>query len=93
MYRTVCGKHFVMIMMIAAAAMGDPSPLGEGRRIAEAMGLNWSPAVAELNVPQIIDPSVAVCARCGGKFEPEPIGMYAGKRWIHTCPDEQEGGG
>jgi len=34
-----------------------------------------------------IHPDDFVCSICGGGYIPEVIGMFAGKRYIHTCGD------
>lgn len=34
-----------------------------------------------------IHPEDFRCSVCGGGYIPETIGMYAGKRYIHTCGD------
>lgn len=84
MYRIVCKRHFVMMMMISAAAMGDPSPVGEARRIAEAIGFDWA-LMGEIEPLNIMTPESFVCSKCGEKMLPETVGMYKGLRWIHTC--------
>lgn len=83
MYQVLCARHFILLVIVSAAAMGDPSPLGEGRRIAEALNVEWVPPV--VGIPQLVDPEQFCCSKCGGKMMSEPIGIYAGIRWIHTC--------
>lgn len=93
MYQILCARHFIMMMIVSAAAMGDPSPLGEGQRIAEALGVDWDPP--SLGSPQLVDPEQFCCSRCGGRMMSETMGIYKGVRWIHTCVptgEETEGG-
>lgn len=89
LYRVLCGRHFVMMMIVQAASLGDPSPIGEGRRLAEKMGIPFD-SIPDLHAPQIVSMDLIVCDRCGGGAVPETIGMFAGKRWIHTCMTEEE---
>lgn len=89
MFRVLCGRHFIMIMIIQAAVMGDPSPIGEGRRLADKMKIPWE-NIPDLNVPQVVNFGTAICERCGGGAMMETVGMYAGCRWIHTCITEDE---
>lgn len=88
-FRVVCGRHFIMLMIIQAAVLGDPSPLSEGRRLAEKYGIPFE-NIPDLNVPQIANLDTAICERCGGGFIKELAGMYAGSRWVHTCMTDEE---
>lgn len=88
MFRVLCGRHFIMTMIIQAAVLGDPSPLGEGKRLAEKMGIPWE-NIPDLSVPQVVDFDSAICGRCGSGATKEMIGMFSGHRWIHTCLTEE----
>lgn len=88
-FRVLCGRHFVMMMIIQAAVLGDPSPIGEGKRLAEKMGVPWE-NIPDLSVPQVVNFETAICERCGGGTIKETVGMFAGNRWIHTCMTEEE---
>lgn len=88
-FRVLCGRHFVMLMIIQAAVLGDPSPIGEGKRLAEKMGIPWD-NIPDLNVPQVVSFDTAICERCGEGSVKETAGMYAGHRWVHTCVTEEE---
>lgn len=90
MFRVLCGRHFVMTMIIQAAVLGDPSPIGEGQRLAEKMGVPLDGIDPAMNVPQVVDFNTAICGRCGGGAIQETVGMFAGFRWIHTCMTEEE---
>lgn len=89
MFRLLCARHYIMVMIIQAAVLGDPSPIGEGRRLAEKMGVPLE-NIPELNAPQIVSFENSICERCGGGFISETVGMYAGRRWVHTCITEEE---
>ncbi len=89
LFRLLCGRHYIMMMIIQAAVLGDPSPMGEGQRLAEKMGIPWV-NIPDVNTPQVVDFGTAVCSRCGGGAMMERVGMYAGCRWVHTCLTEEE---
>ena len=89
MFRVICGRHFVMMMIIQAAVLGDPSPLAEGRRLAAQFGIPFE-NIPDLDVPQIVNLDTALCERCGGGSIKETVGMFAGYRWVHTCMTEEE---
>lgn len=89
LFRVVCGRHFVMLMVIQSAALGDPSPISEGKRLAEKMGINLE-HFPEVKVPQVVGFDSAICSRCGGQAIMETVGMFAGLRWVHTCVTEEE---
>jgi len=88
MYRVLCATHFILVMVVAAAAMGDPSPIGEGRRIAEALGVDWNPQDS-LKIQQVVDLENAICSRCGGQMMLESVGDYKAIRWSHTCKPQE----
>lgn len=88
-FRVVCARHFIMLMIIQAAVLGDPSPVAEGKRLAEKYGIPFD-NIPDVDVPQIVDFKTAICDRCGGKAFSETVGMYAGRRWIHTCMTDEE---
>lgn len=84
MYRIFCKRHFVMLMMVSAAAMGDPSPVGEAQRISDVIGFDWK-EMSSIEPLHLITPDSFVCSICGGRLMSETAGMYKGLRWIHTC--------
>lgn len=84
MYRALCPKHFVLLCVVQSAAMGDPSPIGEGKRIADKLGIEWNSGW-DLNSPALIDPEYVICSHCGGGMIGETGGAFKGKRWVHTC--------
>lgn len=88
-FRVVCGRHFILMMIIQAAVLGDPSPLAEGRRLAEKYGVPFE-NIPEVRVPEVVDFNTAICGRCGGGSIKETVGMFAGMRWVHTCMTEEE---
>lgn len=88
-FRVLCGRHFVMLMIIQAAVIGDPSPIGEGRRLADKMGVPFE-NIPDVDVPTVVSLDHAICDRCGGGFIKETAGMFAGARWVHTCLTEEE---
>lgn len=91
-FRVLCGRHFVMLMIIQAAVLGDPSPIGEGRRLAEKMGVPFE-NIPSVDVPSVVKVESSICDRCGGGFTSETAGMFAGRRWVHTCMTEDEARG
>lgn len=84
LWRLLCRKHFVQMVYVQAAFMGDPSPEGEAREIAEVLGLGFDP-LRDLEGASVFSPRHARCLDCGGGFVAEKQGMYAGQRYIHTC--------
>lgn len=89
LFRVFCGRHFIMMLIIEAAVMGDPSPIGEGRRMAERIGLPFK-NIPDVDAPQLVNMERIICDRCGGGAMPETVGMFAGRRWVHTCMTEEE---
>lgn len=85
MYRILCARHFIRIVMTVAAAIGDPSPVEEARRVAQAIGYDWN-RILELEPRYLVSPENFICAICGGGMLGETSGRYQGKRWVHTCP-------
>ena len=90
LWRVLCARHFIMIMIIQAHALGDPSPLGEGRRLAEKMGILDAQIPDPGGVPTLVDLSKAICDKCGGSMMTETIGMFKGRRFVHTCPNADD---
>jgi hypothetical protein len=83
-YRVICSVHLVMLTMLTCAGVGDPSAFGEAQRVAQLIGLDWNELV-DAEPLQVVSPEKFVCLHCGGRMQAETIGMYSGKRWIHTC--------
>jgi hypothetical protein len=85
-YRTVCGRHGVLGHMMVLGILGDTSPVQEIKTICEMIGLDFEVILkSEPKHPTL--PENFICLRCGGGYLAETIGMYAGKRYIHTCGD------
>jgi hypothetical protein len=84
LWRLLCRKHFVQIVYMQAAFMGDPSPEGEAREIAEVLGLGFDP-LRDLQGASVFSPRFARCLDCGGGFAAEVLGMFSGQRYIHNC--------
>ncbi len=87
LWRILCRKHFIQMIFLVDAFLGDPSPNCEANRIADQLGADpalylrhWKDSIAA-----IFNPEFARCAKCGGGFVAESIGMYSGKRYVHTC--------
>jgi len=83
-YRVVCGRHAVVILMMTLGVLGDPSPVPEVRGFAGTLGVDWD-RLMESEPKHPVLPEHFVCGRCGGGYLVETAGMYAGKRYIHTC--------
>jgi hypothetical protein len=81
-YRTLCAKHFVQLVLITNAFLGDPSPATEANAMADFLGVSgdWRRAA----VPGF-HPEGSRCVECGGTFVAETTGMFSGKRYVHTC--------
>lgn len=85
-WRTLCSQHFIQVVFVIDAFLGDPSPSSEANRLAEAIGYVGDPLRHWKDTPAtVFNPAFARCARCGGGFTGETIGMYSGSRYIHTC--------
>lgn len=84
LFRALCRKHFVQMVYVQSAFLGDPSPEGEAREIAETIGMPFDP-LRDLDAASVFSPRFARCLDCGGGFVAETQGMYAGQRYIHTC--------
>lgn len=83
-YRPVCGRHAVIAQLLINAILGDPAPAMSAREYAERLGVDW--AVVRASEPKHpTSPESFVCINCGGGYLVETQGMFAGKRYIHTC--------
>lgn len=85
-YRVLCAQHFIMSIVVQSAILGDPAPFGEGKQLCEKFGLDFD-SILLAQVPTIVDLRRAVCDRCGGGMMVETVGMYKGRRFVHTCPE------
>lgn len=86
LWRILCQQHFIQIIFVMDAFLGDPSPASEASRMADALGYGGDPLRHwKDSVALIFNPEFARCARCGGSFVAETIGMFSGKRYVHTC--------
>jgi hypothetical protein len=85
-WRTLCSRHFIQVVFLMDAFLGDPSPATEAARFAEALGIvgdalrNWKE-----DVTAVFNPASSRCSRCGGGFVAETQGMFVGRRYVHTC--------
>jgi hypothetical protein len=84
--RIVCRKHLVLYTLMISAILGDPSPTAEARRVADETGVDWG-MFLEMTEPlkSPSSPENFICIRCGEGMIGETIGMYSGKRFVHTC--------
>jgi hypothetical protein len=83
-FRVVCGRHGVLGHMMMLGILGDTSPVGEIREICRILGLDFD-AILKSEPKHPTLPENFICLRCGGGYLAETVGMYAGKRYIHTC--------
>jgi hypothetical protein len=81
-YRALCSTHFVQLVMVTNAFLGDPSPATEASAMADFLGVqgDWRSSA----VPGF-SPAGSRCVDCGGTFVVETIGMFSGQRYVHTC--------
>lgn len=85
-WRVLCSQHFIQIIFLMDAFLGDSSPASEATRIAQAIGYVGDPLRHWKDTPAFIfNPEFARCAKCGGSFVVETIGMFSGQRYVHTC--------
>lgn len=83
-FRVYCGPHWIKIQMMTAVLLGDPSPFEEARQLAEKLNIDWG-LVASLQPKDALPPEAFICATCAGGMIVETVGMFTGKRYIHTC--------
>jgi hypothetical protein len=88
-YRVVCRKHYVLIALMVSASIGDPSPAMEAKRVAELINLDWRGFLESAEPKHAVQPENFTCMRCGGGMTKETTGMFAGRRWSHTCGEER----
>lgn len=88
-YRVVCRKHFVLIALMTSASIGDPAPAMEAKRVADLINLDWRGFLETAEPKHAVQPGNFICMRCGGGLMPETTGMFAGRRWTHTCGEEK----
>lgn len=85
-WRILCNKHLCQMVYVMDAFLGSPSPGSEAARFVEAFGLPASTLEHFRESAAILfNPRFARCVDCGGSFVAETIGMFSGKRYIHTC--------
>lgn len=85
-YRIVCKLHAVVLVIMQLALLGDTNPRGEAQEYADVLGLEWN-LLLSTEPLHPCSPETFVCIHCGGRLMSETVGMYTGKRWIHTCGD------
>lgn len=90
-FRVICKLHYVLVAMLMSAGLGDDSPLQEARTAAEEVGLDWAEFMAARPIPSPVRPEEFLCLSCGGKMMSETVGMFSGRRWIHTCGESVRG--
>lgn len=83
-YRVVCGRHAVLCHMMELGILGDSSPVTEIKNLCEILGVDWEQLLKSEPIHPTL-PENFSCLRCGGGYLVETIGMFAGKRYIHTC--------
>jgi hypothetical protein len=85
-WRVLCIRHFIQVIFLIDAFLGDPSPATEAQHIADELGFigdalrNWKE-----DVTAVFNPEASRCSRCGGGWVAETQGMFTGRRYIHTC--------
>jgi hypothetical protein len=92
-YRVICRRHMILMVLLQDMAMGDPSPTAEARALADLFQLNYVDLIdrepSSLDGIGLFNPLFARCARCGGSFVGESIGLFKGERFTHTCTKER----
>lgn len=91
-FRILCKRHYILVWMMTSAAIGDPAPAEEAKRIAELINFDWFAFLYEVEPKHAVQPENFICMNCGGSLVPETVGMYSGKRWIHTCGVDRASG-
>lgn len=90
-YRVICKLHYILQTMLMAAGLGDDSPMGEARAAADEVGLDWAEFLKARPIPVPVQPQEFLCLLCGGRMMSETVGMFSGRRWIHTCGESSRG--
>lgn len=86
LWRVLCRQHFIQIIFVMDAFLGDPSPASEANRLADVLGYGGDPLRHwKDSTALVFNPEFARCASCGGGFVAETIGMFSGRRYVHTC--------
>lgn len=85
-YRVVCARHSVLVLLHTLGVLGDPSPIAEVRLHADRLGISWESFLETHPIHPTL-PEAFSCMRCGGGFLLETQGMFAGKRYVHTCEE------
>lgn len=91
-YRILCKKHYILVWLMTSAAIGDPAPAEEAQRIAELINMDWGMFLRSFEPKFAVQPENFICMNCGGSLVPETAGMFAGKRWVHTCGQDRSSG-
>ena len=87
-WRILCNKHLTQMVYVMDAFLGSPSPGSEAARFVEGLGLPGSTLDNfQSSAASLFNPRFARCVECGGSFVAETIGMFSGKRYVHTCGD------
>jgi hypothetical protein len=85
-WRVLCNRHFIQVIFLMDAFLGDPSPATEAQHLADQLGLvgdqfrNW-----KQDVTAVFNPEFSHCSKCGGGWVAEQQGMFSGRRYVHTC--------
>lgn len=83
--RIMCKWHLVRVALAIATVLGDPSPSGEAMDVARRVGVDWSVFLRDKPIAEPIQPEEFRCLTCGGQLAAETVGMFSGRRWVHTC--------
>lgn len=87
-YRVICKVHAVRVSAAIAVVFGDAS-LADARSLADNIGIGWEQFLRDRPFVEPIAPEEFRCILCGGNMIAETVGMFSGRRWIHTCEESR----
>jgi hypothetical protein len=83
-WRVVCRIHAFRASKMIGDALYNPAVIEEAERIAHRNGIPLQ--LGHKPEPKFVQPREFRCDGCGGRMNVDTIGIYAGRRWTHTCP-------
>lgn len=90
-YRVLCAAHMLRLYLVMYVLLGNPMYIDDAQRQAKALGIEWSAMLRDRPLPEPIAPEEFRCILCGGQMTAETVGMFSGRRWVHTCGEAKRG--
>lgn len=88
-YWIVCKQHMVLANLVIAMSIGHPDAIGEAKRIAGLVQLDWSAFLRARPSPEPCLPKDFRCLECGGQMSQDQGNN--GRIYYHNCQEFSDG--